>query len=56
MNADVKSLEVFVAADLSDDKVLKKELLEKLDMHSLNQEKFKLPSRVLAKIFIFKLK
>ena len=55
INADVKSLEVFVAGDLSGDKVLKEELLNKLDLHSLNQERFKLPSRVIAKIFIFKL-
>lgn len=55
VNADVKSLEVFVAADLSNDTTLKRELLEKLDLHSLNQERFKLPDRVTAKRFIFKL-
>lgn len=55
INADVKSLEVFTAADLSDDKVLKDELLRKLDLHSLNQERFRLPDRVTAKRFIFKL-
>lgn len=55
INADVKSLEVFVAADLSNDKTLKEELLNKLDLHSLNQERFKLPTRTIAKIFIFKL-
>lgn len=55
INADVKSLEVFVAAELADDKVMKEELLQKLDMHSLNQEKFGLPDRVTAKRFIFKL-
>ena len=55
VNADVKSLEVFVAADLADDKVLKEELLNKLDLHSLNQERFSLPDRVTAKRFIFKL-
>ena len=51
----MKSLEVFVAADLSDDKTLKEELLNKLDLHSLNQERFGLPDRVTAKRFIFKL-
>lgn len=55
VNADVKSLEVFVAADLSDDKVLKEELLNKIDLHTNNQERFKLPDRVTAKRFIFKL-
>lgn len=55
INADVKSLEVFVAADLSDDKVLKRELTDRLDLHALNQERFNLPDRVTAKRFIFKL-
>lgn len=55
INADVKSLEIFVAADLSDDKVLKDELVNRLDLHSLNEARFKLPDRVTAKRFIFKL-
>ena len=55
INADVKSLEVFVAADLSDDRTLKRELLDRIDLHTLNQERFKLPDRVTAKRFIFKL-
>lgn len=55
INVDVKSLEVFVAADRYDDKTLQSELLNKLDLHSLNQERFKLPDRVTAKRFIFKL-
>ena len=55
INADVKSLEVFVAADRYQDKTLQSELLNKLDLHSLNQERFKLPDRVTAKRFIFKL-
>jgi DNA polymerase I len=55
INADVKSLEVFVAADRYKDDTLRGELLNKLDLHSLNQERFKLPDRVTAKRFIFKL-
>lgn len=55
INVDVKSLEVFVAADWYDDKVLKHELLQRIDLHAENQERWKLPSRVLAKIFVFKL-
>ena len=55
INCDVKSLEVVVAAELSNDRVLKDELVRKLDLHSLNQERFKLPDRVTAKRFIFKL-
>lgn len=46
---------MFVAADRYNDKVLKEELLNKLDLHSLNQERFKLPDRVTAKRFLFKL-
>jgi DNA polymerase I-like protein with 3'-5' exonuclease and polymerase domains len=48
-------LEVVVAAELSQDEVLKDELRRKLDLHALNQERFKLPDRVTAKRFIFKL-
>jgi DNA polymerase-1 len=55
INADVKSLEVVVAAELSDDKVLKDELVRRLDLHDLNQKRFGLPDRVTAKRFIFKL-
>ena len=55
INADVKSLEIFVAEDRYKDDVLHTELSNKLDLHALNQERFKLPTRTIAKIFIFKL-
>jgi DNA polymerase I-like protein with 3'-5' exonuclease and polymerase domains len=55
INCDVKSLEVVVAADRYRDAVLQDELIRKLDLHALNQAKFKLPDRVTAKRFIFKL-
>lgn len=55
INCDVKSLEVFVAADRYQDQTLKSELLNRLDLHALNQQRFKLPDRVTAKRFIFKL-
>lgn len=55
INADVKSLEVVVAAELANDEVLKDEIVQKLDLHSLNQSRFSLPDRVTAKRFIFKL-
>jgi DNA polymerase I-like protein with 3'-5' exonuclease and polymerase domains len=55
INCDVKSLEVVTAAELSDDAVLKEEIRRKLDLHTLNQERFSLPDRVTAKRFIFKL-
>lgn len=56
INVDVKSLEVFVVADLSGDKTLREELLTPgYDMHSNNQKSFGLPDRVTAKRFVFKL-
>ena len=55
INADVKGLELFVAADLSGDAVMQEELRNKVDLHALNQSRFKLPTRTIAKIFVFKL-
>lgn len=55
INGDVKSLEVVVAAELAQDKTLIGEILEKLDTHADNQNRFGFPSRIIAKRFIFKL-
>lgn len=55
VNADVKSLELFVAADWYSDATLSSELFNKTDLHAQNQARWKLPSRVLAKVFVFKL-
>lgn len=55
VNMDVKSLEVCVAADLSNDPVMIREIVERQDMHKNNQDAFGLPSRLIAKIFIFRL-
>lgn len=55
INCDVKSLEIVVAAQLATDKVLTEELIKKYDTHALNQAKFNLPSRIVAKRFVFKL-
>lgn len=56
VNADVKSLEVYTVADLAKDMVLKDELLiPGNDMHTNNQKDFGLPSRIVAKRFVFKL-
>lgn len=55
INADVKGLEVVVAADLSGDVVLRREVIEKQDFHQNNQDRFKLPSRIVSKRFMFKL-
>jgi DNA polymerase I-like protein with 3'-5' exonuclease and polymerase domains len=59
INVDVKSLEVVVAAWLSRDKILYKELNAKLDLHSLNQVAFGLPEgpdgRLVAKVLLFRI-
>ena len=55
IQADVRGLELVGTAFNSKDPVLYKELNDELDIHSDNQVKFKLPERVIAKIFVFKL-
>lgn len=55
INADAKALEVFCAAYLSKDKVMIDELRNGVDMHTSNQEAFKLPSRLIAKIMTFRI-
>jgi DNA polymerase I-like protein with 3'-5' exonuclease and polymerase domains len=54
-----KGLEVVVAAELSNDKVLKKELIDRVDIHEANRDKFKLgegkAGRLVAKVFKFRL-
>ncbi len=59
VNADVKGLEVVVAAQLSGDATLKQELIDKVDIHEVNRDKFKLgvgkPGRLIAKVFTFRL-
>ena len=55
LNMDVKSLEVCVAADMAKDKVMIREITERQDMHKNNQDVLGLPSRLIAKVFIFRL-
>lgn len=59
INCDVKGLEVVVAAELSSDKVLKQEIVNKVDIHDANRVAFNLgegkPGRLVAKIFKFRL-
>lgn len=59
VNGDVKGLEVVVAAQLSDDKVLRQEIIDKEDIHANNQRTFGLgegkAGRLVAKIFKFRL-
>lgn len=55
VNSDAKSLEVNCAAYLSQDPTLLEEVRGGFDMHSSNQEILGLPSRLIAKIFVFRL-
>lgn len=59
LNVDVKSLEVVVAAQLSGDKVLCQEIIDKVDIHDTNRIAFGLgegkQGRLIAKIFKFRL-
>ena len=59
INCDVKGLEVVVAAQLSGDPVLGKEIVDKVDIHDTNRVAFNLgegkPGRLVAKIFKFRL-
>lgn len=55
VNADAKSLEVFAGAYLSQDKIMMQELINGLDMHENNRSAFDLPSRLIAKVFMFRL-
>jgi DNA polymerase-1 len=54
-NIDAKGLEVVAAAYLSQDKVLVQEVRDKIDLHGDNQKRFGLPTRVIAKVFKFRL-
>jgi DNA polymerase I len=55
VNSDAKSLEINCAAYLSQDPVLLEEVRNGFDMHSSNQEILGLPSRLIAKVFVFRL-
>ena len=55
LQADAKQLEWVGAAYLSQDKVALEEIWKGTDMHSDNQERFGLPSRLIAKTFVFRL-
>jgi DNA polymerase I-like protein with 3'-5' exonuclease and polymerase domains len=55
VHVDAKQLEWIGAIYLSQDPVGLQEILDAVDMHSANQERFKLPSRLIAKTFLFRL-
>lgn len=55
VNADGKALEWLAGTFLSKDQIAYKEIIEGVDQHTLNQEAFNLPSRLIAKTFVFRL-
>lgn len=55
LQADAKQLEWVGAAYLSQDPVAINEIWGSVDMHSDNQKRFGLPSRLIAKTFVFRL-
>lgn len=58
INADVKSLEVVAAGELSQDPILCKEIRDGVDIHEVNRDTFKLGDgdvgRLVAKILKFR--
>lgn len=55
VNVDGKAIEWLGCAYLSQDKTAIAEITEGIDQHSVNQERFGLPSRLIAKTFVFRL-
>lgn len=55
LQADAKGLEVVAAAYLSQDKVMMEEIRSGEDLHINNQKKFNLPTKLIAKTFMFRL-
>jgi len=55
INADIRGLEWITACWLSQDPTGITEILANADQHADNQERFKLPSRLVAKTFVFRL-
>lgn len=55
LQADAKALEWVCASFLSQDKTAYKEIWENVDQHTDNQKRFNLPSRLIAKTFVFRL-
>lgn len=55
LQADAAALEIRVAAYLSQDKVLINEIINGVDLHTDNQIKFGLPSRLIAKVLNFRI-
>lgn len=55
VNVDGKAIEWICATFLSQDETAIDEIIRAIDQHSANQERFGLPSRLIAKTFVFRL-
>ncbi|UOF81994.1 DNA polymerase [Caudoviricetes sp.] len=55
LQADAKQLEFVAASYLSQDQTAIKEIWDGTDQHTDNQQRFGLPSRLIAKTFVFRL-
>ena len=55
LQADAKALEWVCASYLSQDETAKQEIWDNIDQHTDNQTKLGLPSRLIAKTFVFRL-
>jgi len=55
VNVDAKALEWLVCAYLSRDQTAHEEIINNIDQHTENQLRFGLPSRLIAKTFVFRL-
>lgn len=55
MQSDAKQLEWVGATYLSQDETAIQEIWDEFDMHTDNQQRFNLPSRLVAKTFVFRL-
>ena len=54
IQSDAKALEWYTAVWLSQDKIGLKEIIDGADLHSENQKAFNLPSRLIAKKYLFR--
>jgi len=55
VSVDASALEWLVCAYLSGDPVAYEEITNRVDQHTANQKRFDLPSRLIAKTFVFRL-
>jgi len=54
INMDMKAIEWVCVAYLSQDRTAMEEIKNQIDQHTANQKRFGLPSRLIAKTFVFR--